>query len=160
MNADAYWFIVKPTPANCEQVKAWLRGLGDGYILFDRADLFAKVEGPLVVEEINTEDLANVDLSVVPASHQVSHWGKPPSTCIVPTPATSNCGNPISLATRPSPIYTPTNLPIHQSTNFQPPNLAIYRPTNAPSFTTGTGRTRSTSYPLRAGRCRCGILAC
>ncbi len=33
----------------------WLRGLADGYILFDRADLFAKVEGPLVVEE--TTDL-------------------------------------------------------------------------------------------------------
>ena len=32
----------------------WLRGLGDGYILFDRADLFAKVEGPLVVEEVTT----------------------------------------------------------------------------------------------------------
>ena len=48
-------FIVKSTPANCERVKAWLRGLGDGYILFDRADLFAKVEGPLVVEEITYE---------------------------------------------------------------------------------------------------------
>ena len=48
-------FIVKPTPANCERVKAWLRGLGDGYILFDRADLFAKVEGPLVVEEVTYE---------------------------------------------------------------------------------------------------------
>ena len=45
-------FIVRPTPVNYERVKAWLRGLGDGYILFDRADLFAKVEGPLVVEEV------------------------------------------------------------------------------------------------------------
>ena len=45
-------FVVRPTPARYERVKAWLRGLGDGYILFDRADLFAKVEGPLVVEEV------------------------------------------------------------------------------------------------------------
>ena len=55
--------ITRLTPANFERITAWLRGLGDGYILFDRADLFAKVEGPLVVEEVNPENLANVDLS-------------------------------------------------------------------------------------------------
>ena len=77
----------------------------------------------------------------------------------MPTPATSNCANPISLATRSSPVYMPTNLPICQFTKFQPPNLAIYRSTNAPSFTTGIGRTPSTSCRSRAGRCRCGILA-
>ena len=42
-------------PENHERVKAWLRGLGDGYMLFDREDLFAKVEGPLVVEESQHE---------------------------------------------------------------------------------------------------------
>ena len=35
-----------------ERVKAWLRGLADGYILFDSADLFRKVEGPVVVDEV------------------------------------------------------------------------------------------------------------
>ncbi len=49
-------FIVRASPAQHEQVKAWLRGLGDGYIVFDRNDLFAKVEGPLVVEEVDAED--------------------------------------------------------------------------------------------------------
>ena len=59
-------FIVKPTPANCERVKAWLRGLGDGYILFDRADLFAKVEGPLVVEEVTYEQCLALDAGIEP----------------------------------------------------------------------------------------------
>ncbi len=53
-------FALRVAPAQHERVKAWLRGLGDGYILFDRADLFAKVEGPLVVEEVPAADLASL----------------------------------------------------------------------------------------------------
>ena len=56
-------FVVRATPAHYERVKAWLRGLGDGYILFDRVDLYAKVEGPLVVEEIRAEDFAGLQSS-------------------------------------------------------------------------------------------------
>jgi len=37
---------------NHERVKAWLRGLGDGYTLFDPDDLLRKVEGPIVVEDL------------------------------------------------------------------------------------------------------------
>ena len=33
-------------------VKAWLSGLADGYILFDPEDVFRKVQGPALVEEI------------------------------------------------------------------------------------------------------------
>ena len=39
-------------PQNAALVTSWLRGLADGYILFDDADLFRKVEGPVVVEQI------------------------------------------------------------------------------------------------------------
>lgn len=46
-------FIVRTQPANHQRVKAWLRGLGDGYTLFDRSDLLAKVEGPLIVEDLS-----------------------------------------------------------------------------------------------------------
>ncbi len=35
-----------------ERVKAWLRGLADGYILFDDADIFRKVQGPVVVAAV------------------------------------------------------------------------------------------------------------
>ena len=57
----------KVTPANCERVKAWLRGLGDGYILFlDWGDLFAKVEGPLVVEEVTYKQCLALGAEVEP----------------------------------------------------------------------------------------------
>ena len=45
-------FVLRTQPANHERVLAWLRALGDGYTLFDDRDLFAKVEGPLVVEDL------------------------------------------------------------------------------------------------------------
>ncbi|MFQ5873226.1 MAG: serine hydroxymethyltransferase, partial [Dehalococcoidia bacterium] len=37
--------LVMTNPANAERVKAWLRGLADGYVLFDDEDIFRKVEG-------------------------------------------------------------------------------------------------------------------
>lgn len=37
---------------NTEKVKGWLRGLSDGYITFDRDDVYAKIEGPVVVEDL------------------------------------------------------------------------------------------------------------
>ena len=45
-------YLIFPTPQNAALVTSWLRGLADGYILFDDADLFRKVEGPVVVEQI------------------------------------------------------------------------------------------------------------
>ncbi len=62
---DAY--ILRTQPANHQRVKAWLRGLGDGYTLFDRSDLFAKVEGPLIVEDLS--DPAHPDSCVALALH-------------------------------------------------------------------------------------------
>ena len=45
-------------PSDCgEAVKAWLSGLADGYVLFDGKDLFRKVQGPALVEEIAAVDL-------------------------------------------------------------------------------------------------------
>ena len=57
--ADSYGrqrFILRTQPENHERVKAWLRGLGDGYMLFDRQDVYRKVEGPLVVEDLRYEN--------------------------------------------------------------------------------------------------------
>lgn len=47
---DRYWVLTNPL--NTERVKAWLRGISDGYILFDETDVFKKVEGPVVVEDL------------------------------------------------------------------------------------------------------------
>ena len=54
-------FVVRTHRRHHERVVAWLRGLADGYTLFDRNDIFAKVEGPLVVEEITQNELAGED---------------------------------------------------------------------------------------------------
>lgn len=53
-------FYVFAPPERKVAVKDWLSGLGDGYIVFDPNDLFRKVEGPAVVEE----------LTVLPAAAQ------------------------------------------------------------------------------------------
>jgi glycine hydroxymethyltransferase len=45
-------YIVMTNPENTDRVKAWFRGLADGYILFDEDDIFRKVEGPVVVREL------------------------------------------------------------------------------------------------------------
>lgn len=45
-------YLILTNPQNHERVKAWLRAMGDGYTLFDQADLFRKIEGPLVVEDL------------------------------------------------------------------------------------------------------------
>jgi glycine hydroxymethyltransferase len=45
-------YVVMTNPANTDRVKAWFRGLGDGYIVFDEEDIFRKVEGPVVVREL------------------------------------------------------------------------------------------------------------
>ncbi len=37
------------------RVLSWLRGISDGYTLFDRKDLYRKVEGPVVVELVPAE---------------------------------------------------------------------------------------------------------
>jgi glycine cleavage system T protein len=52
-------YCIVTNPANTTQVASWLRGLGDGYILFDRNDLFRKVEGPVTVEELSEPALVD-----------------------------------------------------------------------------------------------------
>jgi glycine hydroxymethyltransferase len=45
-------FLVTPTRENAALVTSWLRGLAEGYTLFDEDDIFRKVQGPVVVEEV------------------------------------------------------------------------------------------------------------
>jgi glycine hydroxymethyltransferase len=42
-------FVLLCPPENTETVKRWFRGLSDGYLAFDRDDIFKKIEGPVVV---------------------------------------------------------------------------------------------------------------
>ncbi|MCD6472961.1 glycine cleavage system aminomethyltransferase GcvT [Candidatus Aerophobetes bacterium] len=49
-NIDHY--LMETHSQNSEKVKLWLRELSDGYISFDEDDIFAKIEGPVVVEDL------------------------------------------------------------------------------------------------------------
>jgi glycine cleavage system T protein len=57
-------YLVLTNPENHERVKAWLRALGDGYTLFDPDDLFRKVEGPLIVEDLRMVEAARCTLAL------------------------------------------------------------------------------------------------
>ncbi|UCG69233.1 MAG: glycine cleavage system aminomethyltransferase GcvT, partial [Thermoplasmata archaeon] len=48
--------IIVTGGANKERIKTWLRALSDGYVLFDDTDVFAKVEGPVVVRDLGEVD--------------------------------------------------------------------------------------------------------
>ena len=50
-------YILLTNPSRTVRVKSWLRGLSDGYIVFDEEDIYRKVEGPVVVEDLSTEEL-------------------------------------------------------------------------------------------------------
>jgi len=54
-NRDDY--LLLSNPENTSRLKSWLRGLADGYILFDSEDVFRKVEGPAVVEDLGEDEL-------------------------------------------------------------------------------------------------------
>ncbi len=43
-----------------QAVMTWLEDLSDGYVLIDPDDLHAKIDGPLVVEDVSTSDLAGL----------------------------------------------------------------------------------------------------
>jgi glycine hydroxymethyltransferase len=49
-------YLVTPTPQHTARVTSWLRGLADGYVLFDQKDVFRKVEGPVMVEELEEQE--------------------------------------------------------------------------------------------------------
>ncbi len=63
-------------PERAERVASWLRGLADGYILFDKDDLFRKVQGPVVVDKADDGALA----SAFAAEPAVRYPGEAPSS--------------------------------------------------------------------------------
>lgn len=51
---SAYWVL--SNPESKEHFRAWVRGLSDGYTLFDPVDQYAKVEGPVTVRDMAIEE--------------------------------------------------------------------------------------------------------
>lgn len=61
-------YLVLTNPPNTERIKAWFRGLSDGYVLFDNEDVFRKVEGPVMVEDLD-EDVEGYTRQIALAVH-------------------------------------------------------------------------------------------
>ena len=49
-------FFVLSNPESKDHFRAWVRGLSDGYTMFDSADHLAKVEGPVTVRDMAVAD--------------------------------------------------------------------------------------------------------
>jgi len=45
-------YLVMTSPSKTQRVRLWLEGLSNGYIIFDPQDIFAKIQGPVVVEDL------------------------------------------------------------------------------------------------------------
>ena len=52
-------YVLVPRSGGCKLL-LWLRGTADGYIIFDKEDIFRKVQGPVVVEEITESELGEL----------------------------------------------------------------------------------------------------
>jgi glycine hydroxymethyltransferase len=63
--------LTVPT-AKMQRVLAWLRDLSDGYVLFDPADLQAKLPGPVVVRSLGGADAPEVERPEEPEAPAVS----------------------------------------------------------------------------------------
>jgi len=57
-------YIVMTNPENTARVRAWFRGLSDGYIVFDEDDIFRKVEGPVVVRDLDENAIPNIQYPI------------------------------------------------------------------------------------------------
>jgi glycine cleavage system T protein len=47
-------YIVRTHPARTNHLIELLRALSDGYVLFDRSDLYSKIQGPAVIEDLRS----------------------------------------------------------------------------------------------------------
>lgn len=63
-------YLMATHPEKTERVKEWLRSLSDGYVLFDEDDIFAKVDGPVVVGDFHGETNIQTNL---PAEGEAAH---------------------------------------------------------------------------------------
>ncbi len=70
-------YVVRTNPANTDRVKAWFRGLADGYILFDEDDIFRKVEGPVVVKDLDEDAIPNIQSQISNLKTRISKLKTP-----------------------------------------------------------------------------------
>ncbi len=49
-------FLIRTGPGQLEDLLIWLREISDGYVVFDREDIYRKVEGPVIVELVEAAE--------------------------------------------------------------------------------------------------------
>ncbi|MBI4833631.1 MAG: glycine cleavage system aminomethyltransferase GcvT [Planctomycetes bacterium] len=53
-------YLVKPEGSKADKLMTLLKGLSDGYIFFDEADIYSKVEGPVVIKSLRDEEFKSL----------------------------------------------------------------------------------------------------
>ena len=130
--------------------KAWLSGLADGYLLFDPEDLFRKVQGPSLVEEIDQSEVPRSRASgfnsrfpryeAARRSRRSSRRSPPSSIRQSPT----SSGRIGSASESPTPRGSPSR------------GTRRKEPCGAPLSRRSTQPSGQDSSPSPAGRCRSG----
>jgi len=65
-------YVVATRAAEHERIKAWFRGLSDGYLLFDPTDVTRKVQGPVIVHDLRLE---GGETTVLETAHKFCQQG-------------------------------------------------------------------------------------
>ena len=73
-------YLMVTNPANTDKVRNWLRAISDGYVIFDKDDLFAKVNGPVVIDDFTGEFFARIALHGPKSSEVLKAIGIDPDT--------------------------------------------------------------------------------
>jgi glycine hydroxymethyltransferase len=151
-------FVLRTHQPNYGRVVSWLRGLGDGYTLFDPEDVLAKVEGPLVVEEITQDEAAGLgDLSALLAADTgpSDSAGRHAAELYRARPGRFELRKPYFVGQHAlAEVRDTTELPVF---HWQEPENA---PLKRMPVREWHKRTRGTSSPSQAGRCRSGTRVC
>jgi len=118
-------YLVVTNPAHTERVKSWLRGLSDGYIVFDRQDYFRKIEGPVTIDdlaEVKPEDRLTMLALHGTEATKVLHSVAPKAAAL---PGTSWFGSSAGVEMRV------VNLPLHDATGGEPHFMLFIHPEQA-----------------------------
>jgi glycine hydroxymethyltransferase len=102
-DAPEYLLLAPVDPGH--RVATWLRDLSDGYVQFDRDDVFAKVSGPAAIDEIDVEPATLTmllgaleqadDDALTTKPYFVGQWRYPPAKTGHPDFAFSAAGEPL-----------------------------------------------------------------
>jgi len=114
-------FLLTPSRIQAGAVASWLRGLSDGFVLFDPDDLLAKVDGPVVVEE------APAPLVGGPPERPSHAPGTPGAALLAASPQHFDLRQPYFIGQRRLPAPGPDTTPPQRWQWQEPPERRLQR---------------------------------